>query len=142
MVTHCPTCSHLERVLRFDRQITGTDRARLLRHLYAETPAEWQLAIRGEELLGFAAARARSRACQIGPCLATAEAGPPLLADALARRAGQRVFLDVPVENRAAVAAVTEAALAPQRPLYRMCRGPKPHECAEYLWTSFGPEKG
>jgi ribosomal protein S18 acetylase RimI-like enzyme len=133
---------HQERVLRFDHQVTGTDRAELLRHLYMETPAEWQLAMRGEELLGFAAARAGSRAWQIGPCLATAEAGPPLLADALARRPGQRVFLDVPVENRAAVATVTEAALVAQRPLYRMCRGPKPHERVEYLWTSFGPAKG
>jgi GNAT superfamily N-acetyltransferase len=142
MVIVCPSWLHWERVIRFDQQITGTDRAGLLRHLYAETPAEWQLAMLGEELLGFAAARAGSRAWQIGPCLATAEAGPPLLADALARRAGQRVFLDVPVENRTAVAAVTEAALAPQRPLYRMCRGPKSDERAEYLWTSFGPEKG
>ena len=142
IVTICPTCELQERVLRFDRQITGTDRASLLRHLYTETPAEWQLAIRGEELLGFTAARPGSRAWQIGPCLTTAEAGPPLLADALARRAGQRVFLDVPVENRAAVAAVTAAAMVPQRPLYRMCRGPKPSERVEYLWTSFGPEKG
>lgn len=133
---------HQERVLRFDLQTTGTDRAGLLRHLCAEAPAEWRLALRGEELLGFAAARAGSRAWQIGPCLATAKAGPLLLADALARRAGQRVFVDVPIENRAAVAAVTEAALAPQRPLYRMCRGPKPRECAEHLWASFGPEKG
>lgn len=133
---------HQERVIRFDRQVTGTDRAKLLRHLYSEAPVEWMLAIRGEELLGFSAARAGSRAWQIGPCLATAEAGRLLLADALARRAGQRVFLDVPAENRAAVAAVTEAALVPQRPLYRMCRGPKPHECVEQLWTSFGPEKG
>lgn len=131
---------HQERVVRFDHQITGTDRAALLRHLYTETPAEWLLAMRGEELLGFTGVRAGSRAWQIGPCLATPEAGSLLLADALARRAGQRVFLDVPVENRAAVA--TEAALVPQRPLYRMCRGPKPAECVEYLWTSFGPEKG
>lgn len=133
---------HQERVIRFDRRITGTNRAELLRHLYAETPSAWQLAMRGEELLGFTAARAGSRAWQIGPCMATAEAGPFLLTEALARREGQRVFLDVPEDNRAAVAAVTEAALAPQRPLYRMCRGPKPHERVEYLWTSFGPEKG
>ncbi len=133
---------HQDRVSRFDRQITGTDRARLLRHLYQETPAEWQLAMWGEELLGFAAARPGSRAWQIGPCLAAAEAGPLLLADALARRAGQRVFLDIPIENRAAVAAATAAGLVPQRPLYRMCRGPKSGERVDYLWTSFGPEKG
>jgi ribosomal protein S18 acetylase RimI-like enzyme len=133
---------HQDRVLRFDHQITATDRGGLLRHLYTETPAEWQLAMRGEELLGFAVARAGSRAWQIGPCLATTEAGLPLLADALARRSGQHVFLDVPADNRAAVAAVSAATLVPQRPLYRMCRGPKSEERVEYLWASFGPEKG
>lgn len=133
---------HQERVLRFDHQMMGTDRAELLRHLYVEAPAEWRLAMRGEQLLGFAAARAGRRAWQIGPCLANADAGPVLLLDALARRAGQHVFLDVPAENRLAAATVREAALVPQRPLYRMCRGPKPLEHVDYLWTSFGPEKG
>jgi GNAT superfamily N-acetyltransferase len=133
---------HQERVLRLDHQVMGTDRAALLERLFAEAPEQWRLALRGDEVLGFWAARAGSRAWQIGPCLATAEAGPLLLADALARQAGQRVFLDVPEDNRKAVAAVTHAALVPQRPLYRMCRGPKPHEHIEHLWASFGPEKG
>lgn len=136
-------CSeHQEGVFRFDHQMTGTDRAGLLRQLYMEAPAEWRLAMRGEQLLGFVAARDGSWAWQIGPCLATAEAGPVLLVDALTRRAGQRVFLDVPADNSIAVATVREVALVPQRPLYRMCRGPKPLEQVEYLWTSFGPEKG
>ena len=98
--------------------------------------------MRGEELLGFTADRAGSRAWQIGPCLATAEAGPALLGGALAHRAGRRVFLDVPLENRAGVALVTAAGLVPLRPLYRMCRGPKPEERVASLWSSFGPEKG
>jgi ribosomal protein S18 acetylase RimI-like enzyme len=133
---------HRERVLRFDRQVTGTDRTALLRRLFEEAPEEWRLALRGEEVLGFGAARAGSRAWQIGPCLATAEAGPLLLADGLTRHAGERVFLDVPEDNRAAVAVVKDAGLVTQRPLYRMCRGPKPHEHVEQLWASFGPEKG
>lgn len=139
----CPLLpKHRECVLQFDHRVTATDRAALLRRLFAEAPDEWRLAMRGEEMLGFSAARAGSRAWQIGPCLATAEAGPPLLADVLTRHAGQRVFLDVPVNNPAAIAAVVEAALVPQRPLFRMCRGPKPHESVERLWASFGPEKG
>ena len=139
----CPMLpEHRECVLRFDHRVTATDRAALLRRLFVEAPDEWRLAMRGEEVLGFSAARAGSRAWQIGPCLAMAEAGTPLLADVLTRHAGQRVFLDVPVDNLAASAAVAESALVPRRPLFRMCRGPQPHEKVEQLWASYGPEKG
>ena len=133
---------HQERVLQFDRQVTGTNRAALLRRLFADAPDEWRLALRGDDVLGFSGARAGSRAWQIGPCLTKAEAGPLLLADALTRHAGERVFVDVPEDNRAAIAVMADAALVPQRPLYRMCRGPKPHEQVQHLWASSGPEKG
>jgi GNAT superfamily N-acetyltransferase len=131
-----------ERVIALDRDVTGTDRAALLRALFAEMSEPWRLAVRDDELLGYSAARAGSRARQIGPCLATAEAGPLLLADAWRSYPGERIFVDVPVDNRAAVATVEGAGLVPQRPLYRMCRGPRPHERIEQLWASFGPEKG
>lgn len=133
---------HLERVVQLDRQITGTDREVLLRRLFAECPDEWRMAWRDEEVLGYAAGRAGSRARQIGPCLATAEAGPMLLADVWRRHASERVFVDVPIDNLPAVAAVEATGLVPQRPLYRMCRGPRPQEHIEQLWASFGPEKG
>jgi hypothetical protein len=114
----------------------------LLRRLFAESLEEWHIAERGEEVLGYAAARPGSRAWQIGPCMAASEAGPLLLADAWRRHAGDSVFVDVPADNRAAIAAVQAAGLVPQRPLYRMGRGPRVPECIENLWTSFGPEKG
>jgi GNAT superfamily N-acetyltransferase len=133
---------HLEHVVQLDRQTTGTDREALLRRLFAECPDEWRMARRGEEVLGYAASRAGSRARQIGPCLATEEAGPMLLGDAWKRHAGARVLVDVPVDNLAAVAAVGAAGLVPQRPLYRMYHGPRPQEHIEQLWASFGPEKG
>ena len=100
------------------------------------------MVVRGDELLGCSAARGGSRARQIGPCLATAESGPLLLADAWRSYPGERVFVDVPVDNRTAVATVEQVGLVPLRPLYRMCRGPRPHERIEQLWASFGPEKG
>jgi GNAT superfamily N-acetyltransferase len=131
-----------ERVIAFDRDVTGTDRAALLRSLFAETPEAWRMVVRGDELLGCSAARGGSRARQIGPCLATAEAGPLLLADAWRSYADERVFVDVPKDNRAAVTTVERAGLVAQRPLYRMCRGPRPHESIEQVWASFGPEKG
>jgi GNAT superfamily N-acetyltransferase len=134
--------AQLERVLQLDRQITSTDRQTLLRRLFAESPEEWHIAERGEEVLGYAAARPGSRAWQIGPCMATIEAGPLLSAYAWRRHAGHYVFVDIPEDNRAAIAAVQAAGLAPQRPLYRMGRGPRVPERIEHLWASFGPEKG
>jgi GNAT superfamily N-acetyltransferase len=133
---------HLERVISLDREVTGTDRTTLLRSLFAEMPEAWRMAVRGDELLGYSAARAGSRARQIGPCLATTEVGPLLLSGAWRSYPGERVFVDVPVDNHAAVATVEEVGLVPQRPLYRMCRGPRPQERIEQLWASFGPEKG
>jgi GNAT superfamily N-acetyltransferase len=135
--------AHQERVLQFDRQVTNTDRQALLRRLFAEMPEEWQVATRGEDVLGYAAARPGSQAWQIGPCAATVEeAGLLLLQDAWRRHAGRRVFVDVPVDNGAVLSAVQAAGLVPQRPLYRMGRGPRVPERIEHLCASFGPEKG
>lgn len=134
--------AQLERVLQLDQQITNTDRQALLRRLFADAPEEWHIAAMGEEVLGYTASRPGSRAWQIGPCLATAEAGPLLLADAWRRHAGHNVYVDVPADNRTAIAAVQAAGLVPQRPLYRMGRGPRVSERIEHLWASFGPEKG
>jgi ribosomal protein S18 acetylase RimI-like enzyme len=132
----------LERVIAFDQDVTGTDRTALLRSLFAEMPEAFRTAVRGEEWLGYSAARVGSRARQIGPCLATVEAGPLLVADAWRSYPGEKVFVDVPKDNHAAVATVEEVGFVPQRPLYRMCRGPRPYERIEQLWASFGPEKG
>jgi GNAT superfamily N-acetyltransferase len=133
---------HLECVLQLDRRITNTDRQLLLRRLFAEEPEQWRVALQGEEVLGYTAARPGSRAWQIGPCLASAAMGPLLLADSWRRHAGQRVFVDVPADNAAALAVVQAAGLVAQRPLYRMGRGPSVRERIEQLWCSFGPEKG
>jgi GNAT superfamily N-acetyltransferase len=133
---------HLEDVLRLDRDVTGTDRQALLRRLFAERPGDWRVAVEGGEVVGYSARRAGSRAWQIGPILGTPAAGPELLADAWHRLAGQPVFVDVPLTNSVAVAAAEGLGLVVQRPLFRMCRGPRPAECIERLWASFGPEKG
>lgn len=131
-----------QHILQMDRQITNTDRQKLLRRLFDESPDEWYIALANEDVQGFVAARPGSRAWQIGPCLATTDAGMLLLADAVRRHAGQRVFMDVPADNRAALAAVQTAGLVSQRPLYRMGRGLTVRENVAQVWSSFGPEKG
>jgi GNAT superfamily N-acetyltransferase len=132
----------LERLLQLDCEITGTERAALLQRLFAESPHEWRMMARGGDVLGFSTARAGSRAWHVGPCVANDEAGPALLAEAFRRHVDERVFVDVPVDHVAAIAAVQGAGLTAQRPLFRMCRGPRPRERREGLWASFGPEKG
>jgi GNAT superfamily N-acetyltransferase len=132
----------LDSLCRFDRDITSTDRSKLLGRLFDEQTGDWRMAVADGKVAGFVAGRPGSLARHIGPCLATAGAGAQLLNDALVRHRGQRVFVDVPVNHTAANAVVRTAGLEPQRTLYRMCRGPRLREIPERIWAAFGPEKG
>jgi GNAT superfamily N-acetyltransferase len=125
-----------------DRSIVQIDRSKLLLRLFAERPEALRVVIRNGKLTGFSTMRLGSNAVQLGPCLATDEAGPLLLTDAWQRLAGQRVFIDIPQGNRASVQWAEARGLVVQRPLVRMCRGPAPAEDFTRIWASFGPEKG
>jgi GNAT superfamily N-acetyltransferase len=131
----------LDELARWDREVTGTDRRKLLSRLFAEHADAWRV-IRAEEAWGFAAARPGADAVHIGPCVATAEAGPLLLADAASRYAGQRVIVDIPTANRPAASLAAGLGLAPSRPLLRMGRGEPVAERVAELWASSGPEMG
>jgi ribosomal protein S18 acetylase RimI-like enzyme len=128
-------------ILRLDREVTGTDRRRLLLELFREYPHELRVVRRGGAVVGYLTARRGARALFLGPCLATAEAGPLLLADAWQRHAGKEVILDSPAGS-AAAAWVRQRGLCEQRQLLRMCRGEVVEECVPQLWASSGPEKG
>ena len=131
-----------EALAALDEKVMGMNRRRFLLRLFAEQPGGVRCVRRGRGLEGFLAARPGHQAFQLGPCLASPEAGPLLLADAWRRHAGQAVFLDVPVINEAATRWVEARGLAVQRHLTRMCRGVPQCERVEWLWTSSGPEKG
>jgi ribosomal protein S18 acetylase RimI-like enzyme len=132
-----------EDVLRLDRAVTATDRRKLLTRLFTDTPDALAVYRHGDTVCGFVTSRPGANAIQVGPCLATArEAGEALLAHARWRYASQRVYIDVPAENRPAVRAVADLGLTVQRPLLRMCRGEPVQEHVEELWASAGPEKG
>lgn len=128
-------------ILRLDREATGTDRRKLLLELFHEYPRELRVVRSGGAVAGYLTARRGLRALYVGPCLATAEAGPLLLADAWQRHAGQEVILDIPA-NHAAATWVRQHGLREQRPLLRMCRGDLVVERLPQLWASSGPEKG
>lgn len=129
--------------LELDQAATRTDRGRLLSLLYEERPEAFRTARPGRVAAGFLAARPGANAVQIGPCVAVRpDTGQVLLADAQKRYAGQRVYIDVPLPNAAAVAAVEAMGLTVQRHLLRMRRGEPVKEVIEELWASSGPEKG
>ncbi|HEV3256349.1 MAG TPA: GNAT family N-acetyltransferase [Gemmataceae bacterium] len=130
------------RLLQLDREITGTDRGKLLHRLYEERPGDMVVVQGGGDVAGYLTARAGSRAFHIGPCLARAGAGPPLFAAACHRYAGRPVVMDIPQSNAAAVVRAGAMGLTIQRPLWRMCRGEWVHEHIQDLWASSGPEKG
>jgi GNAT superfamily N-acetyltransferase len=127
---------------RLDALVTGTDRGKLLRCLFAEQPDALRIVRDGSQVAGFVAARPGSCAVQIGPCMATRAAGPLLFRDAWRSYAGQRVYVDIPTANTAASALAGAEGLTVQRRFLRMCRGPSVGERAGMLWASSGPEKG
>ena len=130
-----------ESVLRLDRAVTGTDRRKLLLALFRERPDELRVVRRGGAVVGFLTCRRGARALFLGPCVATAEAGPLLLADAWRRHAGRPVLVDIPLGHPAATW-VRAHGLREQRRLLRMGRGDSVEESVQQLWASSGPEKG
>lgn len=132
----------LPQLLDLDRGAVATDRGKLLARLYREQPESLRAVRERDRVVGFAASRAGANATQLGPCIADAQAGPLLLADAFHRHAGQRVYLDVPLANAAAMEAARAQGLTVQRNFLRMCRGRVVEENPASFWASFGPEKG
>lgn len=132
----------LPAVFEVDRRVTNTDRSRLLSQLFHETPDLFRCVKGASSVAAFVAARPGSRAWQIGPCLGEPAGCRELLRDAAHRRAGQPVFLDVPVANEPAQQFAREMGLHMQRTLLRMGRGITIKERLDLFWSSFGPEKG
>jgi GNAT superfamily N-acetyltransferase len=134
--------SRLDELIAFDREVTQTDRGRLLSRLASEHGTSLRVVEDERGVAGFLMARPGSNARQIGPCVANEAAGRLLLADAGRRYAGESVFIDVPVENAQATGMAESFGLQPARLLLRMGRGPRVVEDLARLWASAGPEKG
>lgn len=136
------TASLMSELTAFDQQMTGTPRAKLLTRLFRESPETVRVLCRADEIKGYVAMRPGANAVQIGPCVATAEAGASLLGEALDRCAGRPVFVDVPYESTGAVTLVESVGLTVQRRFTRMYRGDSVSDNVSSLWASSGPEKG
>lgn len=131
-----------EALLAFDFRITRTERRRLLALLFAEHSQNVRVLWDGPDVQGYLTARPGKKTLRLGPCIATADAGPLLLADAGNRYGGQLVSIDVPLPNEAAIQWVESHGLTERHTLSRMCRGVPVVEQVGSLWASSGPEKG
>jgi hypothetical protein len=129
-------------ILALDSSATATHRSKFLSRLFAEEPAAVRVFEHDGQIAGYLTVRRGSDAMQLGPCIAmTDEAGGALVADALRRYAGSRVYWDLPSSHAAAQLAKS-AGLSPQRQLLRMCRGAVVNDEVAKLWASSGPELG
>lgn len=140
--TAAATPTMYPQLVALDSRATGTYREKMLLRLFEESPDTTRVLWRDHQPEGFVATRLGVNAVQIGPCVATGHAGPLLLRDAMSDFAGRRVFIDVPRDNAAAVAAVEAADLKAQRDFTRMYRGERVADHPREIWAGSGPEKG
>lgn len=129
-------------IVEFDKKQTGTDRGKMLVRLFGEFPQGLRIVRRQSTVEGYVTIRPGANAVQVGPCVAVADAGPPLLSDALSRCRGKMVFMDLPKGNVDAMRFVEAAGLRIQRCFTRMYYGKRVDENITALWASSGPEKG
>lgn len=129
-------------MIEFDRQMTGTNRKKMLSRLFEEFLRDIRIITQGDTIEGFITMRPGANAIQVGPCTATTNAGPALLSDALNRCDGKTIYIDMPTNNVPAVKIVESSGLKIQRRFIRMCRGRRIKDNIEAIWASSGPEKG
>jgi GNAT superfamily N-acetyltransferase len=131
-----------QEIVAFDHRMTATPREKMLARLFEESPEISRVVHRDRHVEGYVTGRRGENATLIGPCIATTDAGPALLHDALHRCAGRPVFLDIPQDNVSAIEIAEKSGLGVQRHFMRMCRGERIADHVEAIWASSGPEKG
>ena len=130
-------------VCELDGSVTGTPRGRLIRRLYAECPHKAMAMFDDETAVCYAFWRAGRRARHLGPAAAVSIAnGIALLTCIWARCQAGPVFIDLPVDNRAAMEWVVARGFVAQREFTRMYLGQRRGDLPRQIWASSGPEKG
>jgi ribosomal protein S18 acetylase RimI-like enzyme len=129
----------LEAVWRWDREVFGADRSRVLRFALATAPEYAWVRDGRDGLEAYCFGRHGHNAEQIGPVVArTSDAARDVLAPALAGAPTRRFFLDITAEGRDVALSL---GFSEQRPFTRMYRGPAlPSSSA--LYAVLGPEFG
>ncbi len=133
----------LNAVCNFDQEVRGMNRHRLLESLHSQSPQGMHAVFSNGDVAGYLSYREGMVATQIGPSVVRDDDVGVQLADAaLTRCAGQKVFMDIPVENTTATRWAQSRGLTLQRPLMRMHRGKPVGDNPKFQWASSGPEKG
>lgn len=126
-----------------DQAVTGTPRRRLLERLLVEDPARCCCISRDHEVTGYAMWRPGAHAAALGPVIAENPIDAVCLLDWLLRQCrGQRIFVDMPSQNTAAIQWAASRGLEVQRHFLRMHLGLPVNDCPNLIWASSGPEKG
>jgi GNAT superfamily N-acetyltransferase len=136
--------SDLHPVCKWDEQIFGVDRSRLIASIWSENPSCSAIARSGGEISGYALWRPGSRAWYLGPCLATAaDSAERLMIEVLSRMPGARVFVDACTRNPWVLDMLKPMGFEFQRSLVRMYRGPHTsYGKPEFVCSIAGPELG
>ena len=136
-----PGIVDFEWLCELDRQATGTNRTKLLKRLFAESPPNvaWN---RDGQAAGSIARRPGRLATQIGPCSGASELCCGLLWRELQAYRSQPVIVDIPVDKADLNAVASDAGLTVQRTLLRMYRGAPVVENPEWFQISSGAELG
>jgi GNAT superfamily N-acetyltransferase len=138
------TEADLPALLARDRAVFGADRGRILRSALADAPEyAWCLGEGGARAPAYCLGRRGANAAQIGPVVASSpEAALDVVAAAVARHTGQRLFLDAPAWGEWRSALERRFGFREQRPFTRMYRGVAPRSRPEQSYAVFGPEFG
>jgi GNAT superfamily N-acetyltransferase len=132
------TPADLPQILALDREIFGADRSPLLRDLLTRAP---QFAYISER--GFSLGRPGNTADHLGPVVAdNPHAAQSLITAALTHNPARPHLLDVTDPQGPTSDWLRSANFAPQRPLLRMYRGPRPHPADPRQFAIAGPEFG
>lgn len=131
-------------IISYDHQVFGTDRAKLLRHLFKRLPNGAFLLKEGGEIVGYIFCRLGSKFLQLGPMIASTDiAAKALIARVLEAFEGHDLVLDLGVHHANLYPWLESCGFAKQRELIRMYIPPNKvkEELANYYLIT-GPELG
>lgn len=116
----------MERICAYDAKVFGADRTRLLTALWKEGPGYTAVAYSGSEVAGYFFGRTGSLAHYLGPWVVGADGNlaEQMMREYLNRTTGEKVFVDICVENANAASLMQAVGFSRQRRLTRMFRGP------------------
>ena len=138
------TAINLEELLALDRRAFGADRSRLIKSLIDDAGISPVLVKdESESLIGYALARAGTKAVYIGPVISTDTAHVENMLDRiLGQLSGSSVYIDFSNECGVSSSVLTDRGFVKERDLIRMSFGPRSVKTSPHVIAIAGPEIG